>query len=657
MDSINKINTHIKNIEQELKGTTDDARRYELEQALEKLLLTFSNVNVGNRNEDVVTSKAAEMLKQEHTLIKKTKTFLYSEHKRAIITAPTQVGKSEAIGWWIKQCLREKVSCIVSCDNKTDQQEQMCHRLRGFLVGSDVELILVNDGGFASKLTKCFADNRRFVVLCLDNAAQIKKLGERIIIANTSCNKQIKQIQKVVLIHDEGDTIAKHHNTETHEDEQAKSHKGWLDICNYFKSSLGHIDLKKVFVTATLENCCALYDVKSDFVISLEVPSGYQGWKQMEYNVIDGDMEIGDILQKEVERINSGNSHEAIIYNVERSVGEKGHSRALRDCATLLKDITIHTYNGQGMEVYTRNEALRQKLRVISYEKINKKGNAITKNVKSSEANGYVKLSKKVTIRKFYTLCKETGEKVVLTIGKDLISRGISYVSECDDLPLAATTMIYIPGSSMHAVGIVQTVGRITGCARSDLKRRLYAPADVIKTYKGSNINKEKLLLEISKKPEESTKAVIDSTKFEEKLSRPIDRSKLQMEGRFSYEEQTERVHAKGTLERLIDLWWKADTTIIGKIFMFVYESEMVSEGELREFISESGSGNVESHYQEPMKSDRGHNLVFNRCENKITRLTDEAKNYIITKKNYTKMRESNDKFFEKLNEKLNKKQ
>ena len=55
-----------------------------------------------------------------------------------------------------------------------------------------------------------------------------------------------------------------------------------------------------------------------------------------------------------------------------------------------------------------------------------------------------------------------------------LIARGISFVSsEKTPDAIAATTMIYRPGVTMHNVGLCQTIGRITVTARPDLKSML----------------------------------------------------------------------------------------------------------------------------------------------------------------------------------------
>jgi predicted peroxiredoxin len=568
-----------------------------------------------------ISSKIQEILDQEHAVTKKTKTFMSSDHMSAGITAPTQVGKSEAIGKVVEMCIKKKISCIVSSDNKTNQQELMRDRLEEYLEGNQVQMLTVFDN---LRFMRCLKNKTPFVLFCMDNANQIEKLIALFIVANTKCKTQMEEMKKLVLIHDEADIVTKDSNTKEIVKHQPKSHKAWVEFSKLFQKS--SVDLKKFFVTATFENCYMLHEIYSKFVISLDIPLGYQGWQEFKYHEIDG-MDPKSVLVNVAKKKLKGVHQEAIIYNTDRKIDEQ--LQTLREFLSSLPDVTIHTYNGEGMYVYTNNEILKKKIRCIKYKTYTRGGKVKEKKAISKRSGELIKLNKFVSIRRFYALCNESGVKVVVTIGKDLINRGISYVSDCKKLPLAATSIIYAPGSTMHNVGIVQVLGRVSGCARPDLERNVYANRNVIDNYLVSNKNREIMLQAIQEHPEELTKTVIKRLALE-KPSRSVDRPKLQLDSKFNYRPK-EKAHAKGTMERLIDLWWKADTKI-GKIFMFVYESESTSETELKEYLQEI-SGNVESHYQELLKSDRGYNLVFRRNEDKITELTDEAENYIKAKK------------------------
>jgi hypothetical protein len=212
-----------------------------------------------------------------------------------------------------------------------------------------------------------------------------------------------------------------------------------------------------------------------------------------------------------------------------------------------------------------------------------------------------------------------------VTIGKDLISRGISYVGEDVNEPMTATTMIYKPGMSMHSVGICQTIGRITGCAMPSLKRRLYAPKDVIETYKSYNQNQEKYINEIQKTDAKLTKEVIGEMIFD-KLSRNIDRPKLGLKMNIR-EEGRERCEDEERMKQLINMWWGANT-IIGKILRYVYESESgVSEMELKMFLENNSYS--KAWYSDLEQENKEYKHVFQRDTNQITKIRKEAKEYI----------------------------
>ncbi len=59
------------------------------------------------------------------------------------------------------------------------------------------------------------------------------------------------------------------------------------------------------------------------------------------------------------------------------------------------------------------------------------------------------------------------------------------------------------------------------------------------------------------------------------------------------------------------------------------YESRNLQK--LRNYIKECGSNNITAHYQELLKVDRNYNLVFERNSDRITKIRNEAKQYIKT--------------------------
>jgi len=198
--------------------------------------------------------------------------------------------------------------------------------------------------------------------------------------------------------------------------------------------------------------------------------------------------------------------------------------------------------------------------------------------------------------------------------------------------------MFYKPGNTMHAVGICQTIGRITGCAMPDLKRRLYAPKDVYDTYVNYNKNQELYINNIQKGNEDTiTKDIIEELVFN-KYNRNIDRMKLNLrmnmkkpeDIEFSDEEDSdEEVNQIDRMQELINNWW-GKKNLTGKILKFVYDSETgVSENELKEYLKECRSKNTTGFYNHMISNGKEYKLIFERTSDEITKIKNEAREYI----------------------------
>jgi hypothetical protein len=606
-DIINKISQFIENAnDKQLKEITE----------------MFSNMNVKNRNDERTKIFTERILEKQNEKKNRYLTFLESSSVNGLIWAPTQVGKSNSTREFIEASLKANVPVIVSTDNKTDQCEQLLSRIQNDLSGADVTMMKVSDKSFSENIKQCIKNKcNRFVIFCLDNSSQIEKLILNLSSLATRFSKEMKGIKKIAIIHDEADQITKDKNTTNIVETQAESHKKWLELINLINKSpmfMGHIDLKRIFVTATPENCVMLYKIDAPDVMKLEIPSTYIGYKNIEYNELEDDLDIKQILQQEVRRIKSDETNEVILYCIDRKIVD-GHDKVLTSLSSYLKCI-VNTYNGNGITAYLRTVQMSK--RFESYLK--------KKSIKYKRDEKYFTINN-LAIRKFYTICKKIGENCVVTIGKDLISRGISYVGEDTHKPLTATTMIYKPGMSMHAVGISQTIGRITGCAMPGLKRRLYAPKDIINTYIGYNKNQEMYIKKIESETK-LTKDIINEMVFE-KINRHIDRTKLGLKMNTQQVEtldSIETIDDESRMKRLINLWWKADT-IIGKILRYIYENvNGVSENELKDFIL-SINGVPRTWYTDLNTPNKHYILVFERTNENITRITKNTRDYIKT--------------------------
>jgi hypothetical protein len=172
---------------------------------------------------------------------------------------------------------------------------------------------------------------------------------------------------------------------------------------------------------------------------------------------------------------------------------------------------------------------------------------------------------------------KSLGENCVLTIGKDLICRGISYVGEDTEAPITATVMFYRPGKNMNAVGICQTIGRITGCAMPNLERKLYCPKDVYNTYVKYNQNQETYIKEITKEGNTSTtKDTVDSLLFKN-FRHPIDRQKLNIQMNMESDEETDVEDTDLVIDgvNLTKLRkWINGNTLVGKMIRYLYQQD-----------------------------------------------------------------------------------
>lgn len=220
--------------------------------------------------------------------------------------------------------------------------------------------------------------------------------------------------------------------------------------------------LKRVFVTATPECIMACFNIHPSQIHHLKIKDEYSGFNKIVCKKIDNN--IRQILENEYNRIiNNIDVGEAILYCIERNIekGDNSQIEILRSLSSdrqdnILTNATIHTYTGVGMVVYTKNQQLKKLLSEILVDITTKSGKSYKKIVKpiKNKFLPFITLEKSITIRHFYSLCKTAGESVVITIGKDLINRGISYVSDThldyvndtkngtDTRPLCATTMI-----------------------------------------------------------------------------------------------------------------------------------------------------------------------------------------------------------------------
>ena len=601
------------------------------EKKINEIHKKISDLNINNRNKKNIIKFTNDILDKLNEKQKKFISYIESNSVYGIITTPTQVGKTDATREMIETCLQNNIPVILSSDNKSDQQDQLYNRIKNNLTGIDNILIKVSDRNYSTKIEECINQNKTFVLFCLDNASQIKKITQNIASCAMLDKNNFKKYNKIMIIHDEGDVIQKDSDVTIVNNNQTKSHQNWIKLCDLINKEI-NIDLKRVFITATPENCCALYNIETAHVMELEIPNNYQGYKNINYNILNNDLDIIKILKSQINRIkqnvNNNKTREVILYCIEKNIkiGKDNQNSVLQSLSITneIKNVTIHTYNGTGMLIHTNNKNLKKLLKKIKIKTSQDKIITCESHELNINDNIYIQIDKKIPIRKFYSLCKEANEHIIITIGKDLINRGISYVSEKkeDDLySLCATTLICNPGIKANVVYMMQLIGRITGLARPDLQRFLFAPKKIISDYINFNKNQTNFLKIIRENNSEITKNLWLNHTHENKLNNNIDRPKLNIPMNYK-KEITEEIEGKieGVKLKSLNKWLKSkNLDNIAKMVKFLYTClEEISFKKFKNGINYNGV-DLESCLRSGCKgSKNGHLWQYKTKNNKI---------------------------------------
>ena len=198
--------------------------------------------------------------------------------------APTQAGKTSSMADIVCDCIRRNISVVISAENKKESLEQLTSRIEASIrsagLSDAVDFFRVTE---SKRSLERFRDgmnvNRPFVICCMDNHTQIRKLGG--LIAG-----RIPKKAPFVIIHDEGDLVIKADTTRVPKQCKlcarrlverstnhiflilavAKSHKEWDVIVD---TLLRDVSVKRVFVTATPESVVAICKPEKMFEIVL----------------------------------------------------------------------------------------------------------------------------------------------------------------------------------------------------------------------------------------------------------------------------------------------------------------------------------------------------------------------------------------------------
>jgi hypothetical protein len=436
------------------------------------------------------------------------------------VYAPTQVGKTHAIAKMIELSFEKNpnLPVIISCDNKNDQLQQIFERIKNYFIQkiNDKEIILFEVS--KTKFQKIFVENinkKNMIIFCLDNATQINKLANTIL---NCIHMQRNAINKLLLIHDEADVITKDYDVNIPSHGQCKSHQLWISLVDLFTQN----QLKRVFVTATPENIVYKYVI--DNCIRLNVSNNYIGYDKVNFNAVD--------------EFNEYNVNELAVIQQNRMIREKENGvtliawpRKIQDGQDVLfeslisnPEITcvVNTYNGNGIVARVNNPKFT--------EAVLKRTEGTSILVSQQEYRQNVWDITGMAIKDFYEICREIGSGVVITIGMDLMCRGISFVSSSKTVnTVAATVLIYCPGETRHGVGLNQAIGRITGTARPDLPRYVFSTQKIIDDYISFNRNQEQYIQAILDNGGKMTPKEMIAVELNHKIGRNLDRAPLRL--------------------------------------------------------------------------------------------------------------------------------
>lgn len=578
------------------------------------------------------------LLTNEVSEIKTSVLTLYKP-KIALTYAPPQVGKTNAIIEIVKDCILKNISVVISSDNKKDQMMQLFSRLVNAVnlhyetIFENCSIVTVDNKNFDSIVDVMKSgSSKSFVICCLDNKSQIQKVYEKI-----NSIHEDNSLSNLCLIHDEADVITKARNITEVIASQPESHKRWIELTNnlYYKG----ISMKRIFVTATPENVVYLH--KPGFVWELPVPENYVSYKDLhfrELNTFDNHT-INRHLTREVkDRKDKGG---IILYCVERNKEESNEdddrsnqNQVFTSCLNSIKKTgldAVSIYNSNGFRL-----AFRLKNHKTFFVNLMEEKEMQYTIFDDGSFN-----IKKIPICDFYGYLQSCGCKVVLTIGKDLISRGISFVSNHKENPLTATTMIYKPGNQLSQVALTQAIGRLNGTAQPGLMRRLYTTDDVYSNYQTFMDNQKEIMKAIRENGYKVDHELISEIALW-KASRSVDRKALKLEQDMTFWEDTQgsdeddgylsnEDEIDGVKLNNLNKWIHSDT-LVGRMINYLFTCENpVSVEEFKDEIEYAGSlteflSNIKSGHS--YKSQYG--KLWNHKNNTVV-LNPNIKNYILS--------------------------
>jgi hypothetical protein len=196
---------------------------------------------------------------------------------------------------------------------------------------------------------------------------------------------------------------------------------------------------------------------------------------------------------------------------------------------------------------------------------------------------------------------------------------------------MTANVMIYNPSKNIHNVAIAQRIGRLTGTARPDLQRYLYAPKNVYENYINYNINQQHYIKQLQTQIDNTTSLeTMKTIKMLKELTRGLDRNILKLP-KFEVLINDLSEPSDTSYKQLIDKWLTEDT-IIAKIFRFIRDCpDGVSKNELENFLTtNTTSTNIDFYINELGR--QKYKNIFYKDDNQNTKLTNNVKEHLSNK-------------------------
>lgn len=432
------------------------------------------------------------------------------------VTAPPQQKKTYSIIDLIK--MSSGFFSALSCDDSITQMNQMKRRIEDMQMENEIfiyELGSVNVMNVALLLKR----NCKVVIVLLNNATQVAKLHEMV---KSLVDKGV--FSKYLCIHDEGNFFFKSliivgdmvnkssevfGNPESQQirrvpqlskkrrDAVAEVHKQWVAHFLYVDSlAIKDKLVRRIFVTATPENCFYLQQIKAKHILVLPVPDGYC--------CVNEHVAWGGFCQlalspgkspKKMKKMKDVLNDRFFNFEIERT---RGTREAVLCCSEALnvnqnihalevskKNCVCISYNCNGIVVYCRGEIVyNEKGKGNKRQKILAIDQVLTDIVDGINQNEEVSLP-------------------VVIFGSMMMDRGISFVGYGSN-PITASVMFY-SGGAPHAVLLVQKFGRICGTSNPGINiRRVYCLAKHLRAYQAYYANQEAVARVLKDHPDET---------------------------------------------------------------------------------------------------------------------------------------------------------